>query len=398
MTDIKRKALRVEVNFAACEGTYWISFCAISGFIAVFLTHRGLSDTEIGLTTSFGSALAIILQLLLSNVLDKHPEIRIKRLISALFIAGIAAGCCVHFLSLPVGLMILAYATSYAMGLSNNGYLNAQLVQFNNAGVPARYGWPRGVGSFSYAVAAYVYGVLAEKYTPDILMPCYLIGTVVCIACVLAMPDPNAGKDMAAIRAAQHHTSYREMLAGNRMLIVLLLCTLMNGIGNMAGYTFILRVVERVGGGTVEYGVSEFIRAAAEVPALFASGWLLKHFKAKSMLAASFLFYGLRMLILAFAPGIGLIYFASAINILCVGLSTFSSVIFVNSIVRDAEKVRGQSLCILCGSVGSIIGSAYAGAMIDQVGLNAMLLTSAVFCLTAAAGMALLCKPKQVRV
>lgn len=394
MENLKRKALRVEWNFAACEGTYWISFCAISGFIAVYLSHRGLTDTQIGLTTSFGSAMAIVLQLILSNVLDKHPELPIRRLISVLFLVGITAVACLNFLPLPIAMMIVAYATCYATGLSNNGFLNAQLVQFNNAGIPARYGWPRGVGSFCYAVSAYVYGKLAEAYTPDILMPCYLVGTAVCIGCVLMMPNPNAGKKAEELRTARRHTSYREMLTGNRTLVVLLVCTLLNGIGNMAGYTFILRVVERLGGGTVEYGISEFIRAGAEVPALFASGLLLKRFKVKSMLSASFFFYGLRLLMLAFAQDISVIYAASAVNMVCVGLSTFSSVMLVNSIVRDSEKVRGQSLCTLCGTVGSIIGSAYAGAMIDQVGLNAMLLTSASFCMISWIGMMLFCKPE----
>lgn len=395
MKDIKAQALRVEINFAACESTYWVSFCTISGFIAVYLSHRGLTDTQIGLTTSFGSAMAIMLQLILSNVLDKHPNMAIKKLISTLFLIGIASIACLNFLPLPTAMMIVAYSTCYAMGLCNNGYLNAQLVQYNNAGLPARYGWPRGVGSFCYAVSAYVYGLLVEAYSPDILMPCYLVGTVVCIGCVMLMPDPHAGMPVSAAKPQQRHTSYREMLTGNPTLIVLLLCTLLNNVGNMAGYTFTLRVVERLGGSTVEYGVSEFIRAAAEVPALFASGLLLKHFKVKSMLSASFLFYGLRLLLMAVAPSIGVIYAASAVNMVCVGLSTFSSVLMVNSIVRDTEKVRGQSLYILCNSLGSIIGSAYAGAMIDHVGLTTMLLLSSVFCGVAFAGMVFLCKPEK---
>ncbi len=392
MNDLKRRALRVEANFAACEGSYWVSFCAVSGFVAVFLSHRGLSDTQIGLTTSFGSAMAIALQLVLSNVLDQHPELPIKRLISVLFVVGIASVACMQYLPLPTAMMIVAFATCYAMGLCGNGYLNAQLMQYQNAGIPARYGWPRGVGSFCYAASAYAYGKLAEMFTPDVLMPCYMVGTAVCILCVMLMPDPNAGRP-GVPRPREERTTYREMLSGNRTLVVMLLCTLLNGIGNMAGYTFILRVVQRLGGGTAEYGISEFIRAGAEVPALFASGYLLRHFKVKSMLSASFLFYGVRLLLLAFATGIGAVYAASALNMLCVGLSTFSSVILVNRIVRENEKVRGQSLCVLCGSVGSIIGSAYAGAMIDHVGLTAMLLTSTLFCMLAWLGMVFLCKP-----
>lgn len=131
------------------------------------------------------------------------------------------------------------------------------------------------------------------------------------------------------------------------------------------------------------------------MPALFASGLLLKRFKTKGLLATSFFFTGVKALIMALAPSMGFVYLASTLNLLVVGLSTFSSVLLVNSIVRDSEKVRGQSLCMLCSSVGSIIGSAYAGFMIELAGLTAMMLSSLGFCLTACLVLSLCCHPER---
>lgn len=395
MDEKKKLAHRVELNYAACQSAYWIGFSAISGFVAVYLTYRGLSDTEIGLTTAFGSALAIMLQLVLSNVMDRHPELPIKKLIAVLAMVSILAGACTGFLKLPVALMILSFAVCYATGVSNSGYLNAQFVQLNNAGIPARYGIPRAAGSLFYAIAAYVYGALVEKYNPDVLIIGSIVGTLVCIAFVMMMPEPHTGKEAREMMKDRHVTSYREMIMGNRPLVVLLACTLLNGIGNTASYTFIMRVVERVGGSTMEYGISEFVRAAAEVPMLIASAVLLRRFKVKSLLAVAFLCFGLRALVLAVAQDIGVVYLASVMNITCVGISSFAAVMFVNRVVKDTETVRGQSLCALCGSIGSIIGSAYAGAMIDMVGLQAMLLTSASFCVLAFLGMVFLCQPEK---
>lgn len=129
-----------------------------------------------------------------------------------------------------------------------------------------------------------------------------------------------------------------------------------------------------------------------------ASGFLMRYFKPKSMLSASFFFYGMRLVLLAVARSIEIVYLASALNVLCVGLSSFSAVIFVNSIVRETEKVRGQSLSMLCGSIGAIIGSGYAGVMIDIAGLDVMLLVSTLCCMVACAGMIFLCKPKKENV
>ena len=95
VTDMDRLVRRIDWNFAGCESTFWISYCALSGFTAVYLGSKGLSNTEIGLTTSLSSGLAIVLQLILSSLMDAHPGWPIKRLISLLFLVGItAAACC----------------------------------------------------------------------------------------------------------------------------------------------------------------------------------------------------------------------------------------------------------------------------------------------------------------
>lgn len=395
MTEMDKKVRRIDLNFACCESTFWISFCALSGFIAVYLGYRGMSNTQIGLTTSLASGLAIVLQLILSSFMDAHPEFPIKKLITILFLIGIAAAGCVSFLPLPIAMMIASYSVAYAMGSCNNGYLNAQLVQFNNVGIPAHYGWPRGVGSISYALAAYVYGLLAERYTPDILTPCFMVGVVVCIFFVLLMPNPYAGMDVEKLKSSRIRTSYRQMLSGNPALAFCLLAILLNGIGNNASYIFILRIIEKLGGSTREYGVSEFIRAGMEMPALFASGLLLKRYKVKGLLSTSFFFSAVKTLVTVFAPSIGYVYLASSLNVLVVGLSTFSTVLLVNSIVRDSEKVRGQSLAVLCTSIGAIIGSAYGGWMIDRIGLDAMMLSSCCFSFAACAILAICCKPEK---
>ena len=71
-----------------------------------------------------------------------------------------------------------------------------------------------------------------------------------------------------------------------------------------------------------------------EMPALFASGWLLKRYKTKALMATSFFFTAFKTLTMVLAPSIGFVYLASSLNVLVVGLNTFSSVLLVNSIVR----------------------------------------------------------------
>lgn len=372
----KHNLLRIEINYAFVQGSYWIQYCAIGAFTAIYMTYRGLNNTQIGLTTSLSGVIAILFQLFVSNFSDHHMNVPIKRIISAIFIGSIFFGIVLNFVALPVGLMIAFYAAAMALDASNNGFLNAQLVQFNNVGIPAKYGWPRGVGSIAYATAAYVFGILVEKYTAGILIPIFLVGAFICTTAVLLMPNPYKGLDPAKYGAGVttgEQVSYAQMLKTNRILVIYLICAVLLGAGQSAGFTFMIRVVEGLGGGTAEYGISEFVRAGVEMPMLFASPLLLKKFSAKTLVTVSFIFNGIKVWLAAIAPSLGFIYLMSVMNVLCSGIYVFASVMFVNGIVGPREKVRAQSLVVLSQSIGSIIGNIYAGYMLDAIGLKPML-------------------------
>ncbi|NCB05490.1 MAG: hypothetical protein EOM69_08210, partial [Clostridia bacterium] len=160
MTDtIKKSARRIEVNYALVQGFYWSSACTLGGFAAVFLTSRGLNDAQIGLSVALVSVLTILFQVCLSAYADKHSELPLKKTVSALYLTVIVLSAVMSVFSLPAALLILVYVIASALVNSQCGLLNAQLVQYRNAGVPASYGWPRGVGSIFYAVSAYFYGL-----------------------------------------------------------------------------------------------------------------------------------------------------------------------------------------------------------------------------------------------
>ena len=124
---------------------------------------------------------------------------------------------------------------------------------------------------------------------------------------------------------------------------------------------------------------------------MFASSWLLKRFSAGGLLTLSFCASALKLLMLALVPSLPLLYAVMAFSVLCFGIFGFASVLFVNSIAGEQEKVRAQSLLSLCytGGAGGILGNLLAGALIGPLGINALLLLSAGLCACGAGVMAL---------
>ena len=387
-TPTRRQVLRIDLNYAACQVAHLMGFCALQAYLVPYLTAFGMSNTQIGLTTSLASALSIVLQLVLSSAMDKHPSFPIKRLIGILILCSMACMACLQGLAAAPLFITCSFALGYALSQCNGNYMSAQMMQFNNAGIPSHFGWTRGVGSLAYAVSAYLLGVLVTRHGVTLIIPYYLITAGALLLLQLLMPRPALTPSAAPVGK----TSYRTMLSGNTPLLVFLGCILLYNIGNSSGYTFTMRVVERVGGGTGEYGTAEFVRTILELPILFASGFLLRHFRNRRLLTFAYCMNAVRIVLLATASSIGMVYFASGLNMFSTGVTIFATVLFANSIVREHEKVRGQSLTALCGSIGSIIGNAGAGALIDHIGLTAMLFISAAFCVVSGVLLRLFCK------
>ena len=371
-------AKRVERHYAAVQGTYWAANCSLRGLTAVFLSYHGLTDGQIGYTSSLIYFCTITLSLLLSAWADRHPLSPLKRAISALFLLALAAAGVLYLLPLPVLLMMVVYALDCCFHNCADSILNALMMQYVDNGIPARYGWPRGVGSITYAAMAWVLGILMERYTPNIILPVFLLLCGLSLVAILTMPDPGPRK----LREQGRKVSYIEMLRHNPTLVLLLCACVVSGMGQCAGSTFLIRVVERLGGTSEELGLAMFIQAGVELPAMFASGWLLKRFSARGLLTLSFCAGALKMLMLALVPSLPLLYGVMAFSVFCFGIFGFASVLFVNSIAGEQEKVRAQSLLSLCytSGAGGILGNLLAGALIGPLGVSTLLLVSAGLC------------------
>lgn len=381
----KANTLRIDINYALLQGVFWMSNASIGAFTVLYLTYRGLSNSQIGVSSSLNCLIAIIMQIFIASFMDSHMKLPIKYIIALLFVIGIGLGLVLQFAPLsPVGL-ILVFAGCMSILSMTSGFLSAQMMQFVNVGIPANFGWPRGFGSLCYSISSYTFGVLAEKYSEGVFSIFFIVSLVLCTVFVLTMPNPY--KKIDPIEFAKSHaldteqTSYKVMLLGNPLLLWSLIGITIYSIGQSAALTYTARVVEHLGYGTAEYGITEFIRAGVEVPIMFASVWILKKISAHSAIVLSIIASGVRIFVIAFAGSMEMLYFAAAMNCICSGIYVFASVIFVNGIVRPTEKVRAQSLAALFYSIGSVIGNFLSGQLLDTIGLTPTMAMNGCICI-----------------
>jgi len=63
---------KVNLQFAAIQGSFWISFLPLGGFAVVLLQSKNFTDSEIGIILAMQSIASIIAQPLISTFAGKH--------------------------------------------------------------------------------------------------------------------------------------------------------------------------------------------------------------------------------------------------------------------------------------------------------------------------------------
>ncbi len=394
----KKLMFRIEINYAALQSSFWVSNLAYQGFTAVFLSFHGFTDTQIGVTSSLLSILSIAFQLTASSFTDNHSNIPIKKIMAAVMLMSMVCGALILSVPLSITLMALVFSIGGAFQNTNAALINAQIMQYVNAGVHVNYGWPRGIGSIAYALSAYIIGRQLEINSPSILMPAYCVLILLSVALVMLMPDvDDVAKKAASVYVQEKYssrTSYKQMLNNNPVLLLFLIASVLLYMGMTPAFLFLINVVENVGGGGRELGISMLIQSGVEMPAMFLAPALLEKVKPRYLLVLCFFAYFVKMLIISFAGNMPVIYFAMAISVLCYGLYGVSSTFFANNIVSKGEKVRAQGLVILASNVGGILGNVLAGLLLDNAGIKYLLYVSCAIEFFAAIVM-LICAKKE---
>ena len=365
----------IESIFAGMHSTYWMSMCAFSGFMAVYLAFNGFSDALIGLTASAISLITIIFQLSVSSFSDRHPHIALKKIITLIYLGILALVTTLALVPLPLVLMLLVYSLAGGFISGMPGLYNAQIIQFVNAGLPLNLGWPRGVSALVYAIFAYFLGLLLESYQVSILMPISLVCIVAAVVLVLVMPRPEQLVDDEPIQALAMplpKTSLRQLLGASRVMQVFLLSAVFMSAGQSNMMLFLARVVQSRGGGEAALGLAMFLQAGMEMPAMFLTPALMRRFRPRAILSFAVFSYFIKALIIHLSSGMGGVYAAMAYSVFCFGLYGITSVYFVNGIVRQNERVRAQSLVTASGALSAIISNSAAGWVVQRHGINTL--------------------------
>ncbi len=380
---MEQKTKRFTLTYALVQCFYWFCYGTALSYASPYLLSCGLSNTAIGLISAAACALSVAAQPLLASYADRKYSLSVKTLVLIMGAGILALGTGLVFTygkneamnGLLLGSAILLVEISLP-------FVNALATETINAGKPLNYSFARGAGSVGYAVMSITIGQLIAKRGAGALPYALAAFSLLFLAAVLIFPFgkqekremENAELSSGPLAFFRRYPSFAVSLAGCVLIFV----------SHVLINNFLYQIVVSKGGGSEHMGNAMALAGILEVLIMFSFSFLLKWKDSSFWFRVSGVFFTIKALGTLLAPTMGALYLIQIFQPLGWGMMTVASVFYVNSIMKEQDRIKGQAYMTIALSVGTIIASLGGGWLIDAVSVNGMMI-AAILCGAAGA-------------
>lgn len=377
--------MRENGKYRILQSCYWMLINIIFGYIVFYLSKYGYTAGQIGILTAFFSALTAVCQPILGCIADKRKSFGWKPQILVFSAVG-----CIGFLLLSITkhsiLVGLLFGIIILMINCIQPMLNAACFYYQKQGIHIDFGNARGLGSLSYAVMSVILGFLTVRYGTAAILVAGIFMLTVQFAFTAKMPYGNLSNEIecnAKQKEALRRTSVSESKETSdssksfvkkypAFLLMIVGCILLITAHNF-NFTYLLNIIESVGGNSSHMGTALAIGALTEFPILFLFTKIVKRIPSSFLMVICGFSYVIKCLVLLGAGNIWMIYGSQLLQPFAYGLYASATIYFADECMKEEDKMVGQSLMTMAMAVGSVTGNLFGGWLIDLSGVKTML-------------------------
>ena len=385
---MKKRVSAVTFHYMIITGGFWMTFCVVTAYAAVFLHGAGYDDQELGIILALGNVGGALLSPVLGAWIDRNRKIRHAQVIYALL--GIQMILLVLLRVNPQKNLLCAacYVLYLAFVMPVNA-LNLDLcVRLEHARAPLNFGLARSMGSFAFVILSTLLGILTEMLD-------YTMLPFAGMAVVLLQTAGNRliDRDLRAAEQSipeseslvhERASSLMTFIGENRAFCLMLFGTIIIFIAHNTDGNFLINLVENLGGGPAIMGYLAAFTAIVEVPVMMFSDRLPKKWSRVQYIRLAFVFFVLKTLAYALAPSIPLLFASRILQAPSYALYTVLIVGYADEVVARKDSAKAQSLAFSMTTIGSVLASLIGGSMFKTEGVRPTMLTATVFALVGA--------------
>ena len=376
----KKSLSPVTFHYMVITGGFWMAFCVVTAYAAVYLQGVGCSNAELGLILALGNVGGALLSPVLGARIDRNRNLRHAAVINVL-------------LAIQVVLLVLLRlhprhdlftAVCYVLYMTAMMPVNAVnldlCVRLERARAPLNFGLARSMGSFSFVILSTLLGIITARWG-------YLTLPLAGLAVVLLQFIGNRiiDKDLRTAENAmppaeneirEQSSSLPVFIRENRMFCLMLFGTIIIFIAHNMDGNFLINEIRALGGDTAIMGYVAAFTAITEVPVMMFASKLPKKWSTVQSIRLAFVLFVFKSLAYALAPSIPLFFASRVFQAPSYALYTVLIVGYADSQVARKDSAKAQSLAFSMTTIGSVLASLIGGRMFDTVGVKPTMLTA----------------------
>ena len=417
-----KKELRLlSTRYCLILACYWGLFCSFYTYATVFLLGHSFTSSSVGIIIALGNVLGLLLQPMVAAQADRGDRMTLHQIICLLALLMAVLGTILFLLPLPTPGIALLFMGMDCLMWTLMPLTNSLSVYYINRRIAINFGISRGMGSIGYAIVSSLLSFAVTAFGSSITMVFNVVLMLLMILLVLQMPvvhetaqpfdssiadvtpakaseqavssalGREVSRDCGQIISADSSTSSASMqnrdadsVQNNdssvltffrrypRFGLTVLGFTLIFIFHNMSN-NYMIYLVEALGGTEGTMGSLFAIQAIVELPAMFGIALLLKKFSASTLMKIAALFFAIKAASYILAFDLPTLYGTQLLQSVSYALFTPASVYYVNEIMKEADKVKGQAFMTMTNTLGGIIGSLLGGFLLSYASLRVLM-------------------------
>lgn len=360
---------KTNTRIGLVQGFYWMASCVFVSFLVRLLSGYGYSDYESGIALSVSAFAALTVQPLIGKLADKVKSV--GKLLSVCFLISIAGA---FSLSLAHSNRILSYLIIFIVFGSFRSLIYVIDLWSFAAGSDDEnfsYGFTRSFGAVFYALSAPFYGDAIDKFGISIIIPCFIVMSLIAMVMVLIAPKSQVEKkDKKTI-------SFKEAikkLLKNKHYTILLISYMLLEMSSIPGQNYLTRKFEVLGARDIYTGIALLLMGMLQLPSLNTIDKLGKKFKAETLIEVALFGLLLRAIIIAFATTAIATVSAFLTEPFAFGLYIGAILLYMRDYLEEDVMYFGTTLySAITGGLGGMAGNYIAGLLASKYGIIAML-------------------------
>lgn len=363
-------------KYSYLHGMYWMCFCIIFSFSSVYLLAKGFSNSSIGIILGIAGIISAVMQPSVASIADRSNKITVRML-----------SLIICLLSLVFSVLLLIFKEKmFALGIlytflvillqTMMPLINALGMECVNIGINVDFGFARGIGSLTYSLLSLVIGNVLKGRNPD-LIPMVIIGLYIFLILGLTNFKYKANKTSEQDTKIVQK-SFSEYLSKYKSFYVFLVGVVLIFCSHIVLNNYLYQITTNIGGTSSQMGTAMAICAFIELPTMMGFFIIVRKIKCESLIKISAIFFTLKTFLTYFCNTINGLYIIQLTQLLGFALFTPASVYYVNKIMDEDDKAKGQAFVTMGITAGGFIGNFFGGLAIDNIGVKPLLLLSAI--------------------